>query len=141
MKAIYVARDGAPALSARAVRQVMSAPAICVAADATLGDALRAMVRGKRRHLVVVDSDGTCRGILADRTIVAVWARRPEALDTDTVASALAPGVAMVDERATVAAAARLMRADGVDAVAVLDADHRPVGIVTGSDLVALLAG
>ncbi|TNH31122.1 CBS domain-containing protein [Micromonospora orduensis] len=36
--------------------------------------------------------------------------------------------------------AARLMRAGGVEAVAIVDADGNPVGIVTGSDLIALLA-
>jgi CBS domain-containing protein len=36
--------------------------------------------------------------------------------------------------------AARLMRETGVDAVAVVNADRHPVSILTGSDLVSLLA-
>lgn len=142
MKAIYLARDGnVPPLPSRPVRRIMSTPPVCVAAGATLGDALRAMVRGQRRHLVVIAGDGTCRGVVADRTIVAAWAHGPAALDAATVESTLEPRAAIVDEQASVATAARLMRSAGVDAVAVVDANLRPVGIVTGSDIVALLAG
>ena len=141
MKAIYLARDAhVPPLPSRPVRRIMSTPPVCVAANATLGDALRAMVRGERRHLVVVAGDGTCRGVLADRTIVAAWARDSKVLDATSVESTLDPRAAIVDERASVAVAARLMRSAGVDAVAVVDANLRPVGIVTGSDIVALLA-
>ncbi|MEV4536635.1 CBS domain-containing protein [Asanoa sp. NPDC049518] len=141
MKAIYLARgEDVPPLTSRRVRQIMSTPPVCVAAGATLGDALRAMVRGRRRHLVVVADDGTCRGVVADRAIVAAWAQGPSVLDTVTVESALDPTAAVVDEQATVAVVARLMRRVDIDAVAVVDANLRPIGIVTGSDIVALLA-
>ncbi|SNT60841.1 CBS domain-containing protein [Asanoa hainanensis] len=142
MKAIYTGREGiSPSLGTRPVRRIMSAPPVCVAGSASLGAALRTMVRAGRRHLVVVNRDGTCGGVLADRTIVAAWARHAAALDTTTVDAALDQGAVVVDEGISVARAARLMRGAGVDAVAVVDASLRPVGIVTGSDIVALLAG
>jgi CBS domain-containing protein len=56
------------------------------------------------------------------------------------VSSLLDPAAAVVGAEATVADAARLMRNAGVDAVAVVDAHGLAVGIVTGSDLVALPA-
>jgi len=45
-----------------------------------------------------------------------------------------------VGPQAKVLDVARFMRATGTDAVAVADAGGQPVGIVTGTDLVALLA-
>jgi len=39
-----------------------------------------------------------------------------------------------------VAAAARMMRRCGTDAVIVVDPDGRPLGILTGGDVIALLA-
>ncbi|BCB89765.1 CBS domain-containing protein [Phytohabitans suffuscus] len=143
MKAVYIApRQGryGGELAARAVADVMSAPVASVTADTVLGDALRMMVRLRRRHLVVVDGEGRCVGVLADRTIAAEWARNPASLSARAVGSTLAEPPAVVGRRAKVLDVARFMRASGTDAVAVADADGQPLGIVTGTDLVALLA-
>ncbi|WP_203998347.1 CBS domain-containing protein [Micromonospora lutea] len=119
----------------------MSSPVLSVSVDTRLGDALEAMVRTGRRHLVVVDTAGRCAGVLADRAVAAAWAHDHAALTRLTVAQALDPDPAVVNSHAKVVDAARLMRARGVDAVAVLNPDGLPMGIVTGSDLIALLAG
>ncbi|HEU5109081.1 MAG TPA: CBS domain-containing protein, partial [Micromonosporaceae bacterium] len=105
-----------------------------------LGDALRAMVRLRHRHLLVVDDAGRCIGVLVDRAIAAAWAKDPASLSARPVRSALRTPPAMVGTRAKVLDVSRLMRAGGVDAVVVADEDGRPVGIVTSTDLVALLA-
>jgi CBS domain-containing protein len=141
MKQMYAASDrkGSPPLS-RPVRQVMSTPLVCVAEGTRLGEALAEMVRHNLRHLVIIDSQGTCRGVVTDRTIVAAWARSPESLDSETVGSVLEPGSAILDPESPVVNAARLMHTTHVDAVVVAGADLRPTGIVTGSDLIAYLA-
>nr|WP_281369180.1 CBS domain-containing protein [Phytohabitans rumicis] len=120
--------------------EVMSSPVTSVSADMTLGDALRVMVRLGHRHLVAVDTDGRCLGVLADRAVTAAWAHDPNSLSVRPVRSALQPASAVVGSRARVLDVARLMRSTGVDAVAVAEADGQPIGIVTGTDLVALLA-
>lgn len=143
MKAIYVAtRPARPSrkLTARAAADVMSGPVASVSEDTVLGDALRTMVRLRQRHLVVVDGEGRCVGVLADRTIAAEWARNPASLSVRRVGSTLAEPPAVVGPRAKVLDVARFMRATGTDAVAVADTDGQPLGIVTGTDLVALLA-
>jgi CBS domain-containing protein len=143
MKAIYVGnthdRPRVDPLGRRPVNAVMTSPVICVTDGMCLGDALRTMVNAHRRHLVVVDADGRCRGVLADRAVAAAWAHNPDALGVTPVASVLDPDPALVGESTNLAAVASRMRSAGVDAVAVVDAEGRPVGIVTGSDLVALL--
>jgi predicted transcriptional regulator len=144
MKAIYIAaRDpsgSAARLARRPVGEVMSKPVLSVAASTQLGDALRAMVGAGVRHLVVVDPAGRCVGVLADRLIAAAWAADPSVLSYQRVSSVLDREPATLGLDAAVVDAARLMRGTGVDAVAVVDSRGTAVGIVTGSDLVALLA-
>jgi CBS domain-containing protein len=56
------------------------------------------------------------------------------------VASACDDRQPIVDRDATVATAARVMRRCATDAVIVVDPDRRPLGILTGGDVIALLA-
>lgn len=145
MKAIYVSarQPDSPGgqLARRPVGEVMSRPVLAVDAGVRLVDALQTMVRSGRRHLVVVDGAGRCLGVLADRVIASAWAQDPAGLSRRAVAGVLDTArPATVSESARVVDAARLMRAAGVDAVAVVDAAGSPVGIVTGSDLIGLLA-
>jgi CBS domain-containing protein len=127
-------------LTARPVDQIMSTPVFSVTADLRLVDALAAMVRTRLRHLVVVDDAGRCRGVVADRTITAAWAIDPTALSLTPIGRILDKRLAVVGAEATVAEVAQAMHTDAVDAVAVIDRTGCPVGLVTGGDLVALLA-
>jgi CBS domain-containing protein len=144
MKAIHVGNTHDAAkpdpLASRPANLVMTSPVVCVTADMPLGAALRTMVNAGSRHLVVVDRDGRCLGVLADRAVAAAWAYNPAALDATTVGLVLDRDAALVGESTQLAAVASRMRSAGIDAVAVVDTDRHPVGIVTGSDLVALLA-
>jgi CBS domain-containing protein len=143
MKAVYVApRDmrGNVRLARRPIAEVMSKPAVTVAATALLDDALKKMLSLGLRHLAVVDDDGRCLGMLSDRTIAAAWAVDYYALMRRTVFTALDLEPAVLSVHAAVLDAARLMRHTACDAVAVINAEGRPIGVVTGSDLVSLLA-
>jgi CBS domain-containing protein len=141
MKAIYVSQrpEAVRQPSRRPVTDVMSSPVDAVSQDMLLGDALRMMVRQRRRHLAVLDHDGGCVGVLADRAIAAAWANDPASLSTSPVRSAVPAVPTVIGPSAKVMDVARLMGTTGVDAVAVVDTEDRPVGIVTGTDLVALL--
>jgi CBS domain-containing protein len=141
MEAIYVGEVAGRTSSAdRAVRTVMSTPASCVGATVTLAEALRLMVRRGVRHLVVLDQTGACAGVLGDRVVAAAWAADPIGFTDCPVASVLDPSRAVVRADEPVAQVARFMRAAGTDAVAVVDALGNVAGIVTGSDLVGVLA-
>jgi CBS domain-containing protein len=141
MKAIYVSEVAGRSSSAdRAVRTVMSTPASCVSATVTLAEALRLMLRRGVRHLVVLDPSGACAGVLGDRAIAAAWAADPTGFTDCPVGIVLDPRPAVVRDDEPIAQVARFMRAADTDAVAVLDALGNVAGIVTGSDLVAVLA-
>lgn len=144
MKAIYVNPcDPTSGVNAarRRVTAVMSSPVQCVPASMPLGIALPTMVRRAVRHLAIVDDGGRFIGILSDRAIAAAWAADPSCLSRVTAATAMEAGPAIVGPGAHVLDAARAMRANGTDAVAVVDAAGAVVGIVTGSDMIAQLAG
>jgi len=142
MKAIYIDQRGTGVDPAhRSVRAVMSTPVSCVGPAVTLGRALQTMAAQGLRHLVVVDDAGRYQGILSDRAVAAAWAADFGCLPRVPVAAVLDTRLACVSADARVIDAARKMRAAGSDAVAVLDPDGTVLGIVTGSDLVALLAG
>jgi CBS domain-containing protein len=127
-------------VTAVAVAELMSHPVVCVTPGTTLHDALVVMVRTGLRHLVVVDAERRCRGVLADRAVTAAWAADPSALHSERVEALLDPRPAVVPADATAADVAKLMYLDRVDAAAVIDRHGIPVGVVTGSDLVSLVA-
>jgi CBS domain-containing protein len=106
----------------------------------SLNDALVVMLRTGLRHLVVVDAERRCRGVLADRAVTAAWAADPSALEWESVGAVLDPRPAVVPADATAADVARLMCLDRVDAAAVIDRGGYPLGVVTGGDLVTLMA-
>ncbi|MFC7759904.1 HPP family protein [Catellatospora bangladeshensis] len=122
------------------VREIMSKPPCCARTSSALAEALAEMGRERLRHLVAVDDGGRCAGVISDRVIAAAWAADPMSLTARTIGSVIDRQPAIVGPDATVMDAARLMGAAGVDAVAVVDRRGVAVGIVTGADLVALLA-
>jgi CBS domain-containing protein len=119
---------------------VMSSPALAVPATALFDEVLRTLVANGVRHLAVVDEAGRCVGLLADRVVAAEWVGRPMAFGRRIVADDCSEIQPIVGRDATVVVAARVMRHCGTDAVVVVDDGRRPVGVLTGSDVIALLA-
>jgi CBS domain-containing protein len=87
-----------------------------------------------------VDGESRFLGVLTDRAVAAAWAHDFSSLSAWTTRSVLPAVPPVVGPEARVLDVAHLMRAGGVDAVVVVDVRRKPMGIVTGSDLVALLA-
>ena len=127
-------------LVSRPVTGIMSSPAVAIVASGRLGSALTALTRTGLRHLAVVDERNRCVGVVADRAIAAAWAADPAALECVAVSAVLETRPAVVGADASVGEVARVMHTDGVDAVAVIDRTGRPIGMVTGGDLIALMA-
>jgi CBS domain-containing protein len=129
-----------PGLTGAAVTDVMSHPVFTVRGDVTLVQALGAMVATGRRHLAVVDSEGRCLGVVGDRAVAAAWADDPGVLEHRRTRQLLDDKPSLVGADATVGDVARRMYADAVDAVAVIDRHGCPIGMVTGGDLIRLMA-
>lgn len=124
----------------RRVTEIMSHPVIALTPERVLDDALDTLVKFGLRHLAVVDQGGRCLGIISDRMIVSAWAHNMSCLRSRQVHELLEPEPATVRRQASISEVAQVMGRLRVDAVAVTDPDGTLAGIVTGSDLVALLS-
>jgi CBS domain-containing protein len=122
-----------------AVGQIMSQPAVAVDAQETAWVALQRLTTSGLRHLVVVSGD-RCVGVLSDRHVAAAWPFGELSRRTQLVLDLLGDTRPSVTVRTTAGEAARAMLGAGVDALPVVDADDGVVGLVTGSDLLSLLA-
>lgn len=122
------------------VRDIMSNPVLTVEMDETLWDAWQLLFVSGLRHLVVIDKKGMSVGVLSDRNILAEVPATAEHLSARRVSDVLArvPVVAISPD-ADPREAAVLMTQATTEAVPVLEADGRLVGIVTESDLVRWL--
>src|SRR5690349_19405830 len=114
------------------VSDVMTAPPVCVAPDATLAEVAGQMA-GHAVGSVLVTEDGVLRGIVTDRDLAVrgVGGGLDPAALVDTVMS---PPAVTVDADDDLQVAYRTFRRTGVRRLPVLDA-NRVVGVLTVDDL------
>jgi acetoin utilization protein AcuB len=126
---------------------VMTRPPLCAAETVPLREALRIMRNADIRHLVVVDEQGRVAGIVSERdlkrrmgTYFETSLERPR----DRLLMR-APLREVMTEAITAPASAaltevvRTMRDDKLGAMPIVDDDGRPLGIITGTDLLRVL--
>ena len=104
-------------------------------ADATLHEAVRRFLNGPGRHLVVLDRDGRCAGVIGPRHVA--QAHRFDARRDDEIAVSelgAAPWIALTPLDSLQTCAQMLVEHD-LDAVPVLDGDQRVLGLVTTHDI------
>ena len=119
------------------VGDMMSTPVLTVETGETLWDAWQLMFVSGLRHLIVVDAHGATVGVISDRMIITslptdateLVSRRIGDVITESPHLGVAPA-------ARPSEAAEQMIAFGVEAVPVIDANQRLVGMVTEADLV-----
>lgn len=98
------------------------------------------MLRTGRRHLVVAVGD-VCYGVINDRTLFAQWFEGPLGMRRRKVSDLPASGVTVMPGTDLRMVACAMVSADtDTDAVPVLDAQDRLVGIVTTVDIVRAVA-
>ena len=114
-------------------------PLLTIEADQSLWDAWQLLFLSGRRHLVVVDVEGRCRGVVADRAILSEVPLTEDRLTQRTVRQVMAvPAPLTVDDSPQ--EAARRMVESAVDAIPIVDCSQRLQGMVTTSDLTRWLA-
>jgi CBS domain-containing protein len=122
------------------ISDIMSNPVLTVEVNESLWDAWQLLFVSGLRHLVVINEDGACMGVLSDRNILAEVPATAENLGRRKVREVLAmvPLVSTSPDQSPLAAA-RIMAENAVEAVPVLDDRDRLVGIVTEFDIVRWL--
>lgn len=124
------------------VREMMSRQVLTIEVSETLWDAWQLLFVSGMRHLVVLDQDGACLGVLTDRSILAEIPATPEHLNQRQVRDILAR-VPLISVRPDddPQVAGRMMVAHAIEAVPVVDESGRVIGIVTEADLIRWIVG
>ncbi|MFN4282839.1 MAG: DUF294 nucleotidyltransferase-like domain-containing protein [Alphaproteobacteria bacterium] len=122
------------------VGEVMSSPAVTVAPDATLGEAMRTMLERRVSSLLAADADGRPSGILTERDILRLVARDGAAILAAPAERLMSRPVRAVAADDFVYVALARMDRLGVRHLAVTDGEGRLVGALSGRGLLKLRA-
>lgn len=115
-------------------RQLMSAPVVTIDAGADVTEAAECLVKAHVGRLLVV---GRPVGVLSVSDVVAFIGDRPR--PGEMLAQAMSHAIVVSQPDASIAAAARAMTERRSRSIVVVDVVDRPVGIVTGHDLLRVL--
>lgn len=119
------------------IADVMSKPVLTVEVNESLWDAWQLLFVSGLRHLVVIDQNAHCVGVLSDRNILADVPATMDHLAQRYVREILARvPIATITPTALPKDAARLMQEHSIEAVPVVDEAGKVLGIVTESDVV-----
>jgi CBS-domain-containing membrane protein len=108
--------------------------------DATLSEVVRRFQEGRGRHLIVLDQQGNYAGVIGPRHVAQAHRFDPRRDDEIPAAElGAAPWIALAAAD-TLQTCARMLVEYDLDAIPVLDARHRAVGVVSVHDLVRAIA-
>ena len=133
----YEPGSGAPprAVEARTVGEVMSQPVVTVHPDLRVAGARSLFREHGFRHLPVMTISGSLAGMISDRDVLSAESVEPDRW----VLHLMTRDVLTVTQGTPVRDVARVMAAEQVNAVPVIDDAHKIVGIVTTTDLLRCL--
>ncbi len=122
-------------------KELMTRSITSVGPQMTLQTAHELMLRMSARHLPVVDAGNRLVGILSDRDVLLAVGRQGDAFvyPQIPVANVMTPAPITAGVRTPIPVIASLMLEHKIDAVPVV-ADDQLVGLVTSTDLLALVA-
>ena len=133
------AEPGSEPMPEPLVEAIMTSRLVAIRSDAELMVAVDTFLRHGRRHLLVVDPDRSCRGLVSAEHVLAALATAGPG--RRTVGAHVPLGPPRVHRSAPVREAAQVMLNELVDALPVVDDHGRVVGVVTWTDILAMVAG
>ena len=128
------------ALANEAVGSAASHPPLVVDADADLTQVLQLMREGNRGGVLVV-SDSKLIGIFTERDVLTKVAGQAIDLAHAIVSQVMTPSPVSLPADASVAFALNKMLVEGFRHIPLIDAEGRPVGVVSMRDLIDYLSG
>lgn len=133
-------RSIGPAVFNDTVGVLAPAEPVCLRETATVTEAAHRMVQARQAAVLVVDARGRLTGIFTERDLLTrVIGRGMDAKGT-ALSAVMTPNPEVLSLRDRVAYAVHCMSVAGYRTVPLVDADKRPVGIVTVSDVIRWLA-
>ncbi len=119
---------------------LMSRDVISVSCETPLREAGRLLLLHQISGLPVVEPGGTCVGILSATDLLRWQIMSEEQLPTETVGECMTPDPVTVAVDTPLTELARRMVDAHVHRVVVVDRRHRPVGLVSSTDILAEMA-
>ncbi|MEO8756099.1 MAG: CBS domain-containing protein [Casimicrobiaceae bacterium] len=116
-------------------RDLMSYPAIACHVNDSLASAARQMWEHDCGSLAVVKDEGVLTGMVTDRDICMAAYTQGRPLEEILVHSAMASHVVCATDDVGIEDIERMMAEHQIRRVPIIDADHRPIGMVTIADL------
>jgi len=121
------------------IRTLRPAEPLCVQETATVHDAVAAMLAKRQAGVLVVDADGRLTGIFTERDVLT----RVVGRDLDTrltpLGAVMTRNPEAVSPRDRIAYALNRMSVAGYRTIPVVDAETRPIGVVTVTDFIRWL--
>jgi CBS domain-containing protein len=122
------------------LREVMSAPVLTASGEISLRQAIDRMYEARVSSIIIVDEQGRAMGILTERDLLRILSTNgTQGLDA-TLAQVMTRPVAAVDADAFVYVALGKMTRMGLRHLVVVDAENRPIGMITGRALLKVRA-
>lgn len=113
---------------------------ICLGETATVHEAVQTMLARRQAGVLITDAEGRLAGIFTERDVLTrVVGRGLDARET-TLAAVMTPNPDALSVRDRVAYAIHSMSVEGYRTVPLVDAERRPIGVVTVSDVIRWLA-
>ena len=133
-------RSISPAVFNDTVGVLAPAEPVCLRENATVTEAAQRMVQARQAAVLIVDAAGGLTGIFTERDLLTrVIGRGLEPKGT-ALSAVMTPNPEVLSLSDRVAYAVHCMSVAGYRTVPLVDADRRPVGIVTVSDVIRWLA-
>ncbi|HEV2344675.1 MAG TPA: CBS domain-containing protein [Actinocrinis sp.] len=119
---------------------IMSAPGGIVRSDCSVWEVVERFLTGPARHVVVVDSAGHYNGVIGTRHLAGLWpldVKQLKASEVESLGCAAWIALSPDDDLRT---CAQTLTEHHLDAVPVLDAEARVIGVVTARDITRAIA-
>jgi CBS domain-containing protein len=113
---------------------------ICLLETATVDDAIGRMLERRQAGVLIVDNAGRLSGIFTERDVLTRVAGAGRDARTTALHDVMTPNPEALTTGDRIAYAVHSMSVAGFRTVPLVDADRRPVGVVTVSDVIRWLA-
>ena len=133
-------RSISPAVFNDTVDVLAPAEPVCLRESATVTEAAQRMVQARQAAVLIVDAKGRLTGIFTERDLLTRVIGRGLDPKGAALSAVMTPNPEVLSLSDRVAYAVHCMSVAGYRTVPLLDADRRPVGIVTVSDVIRWLA-
>jgi CBS domain-containing protein len=114
---------------------------ICLRESATVQEAIERMLERRQAGVLVVDADGRLTGIFTERDVLTRVAGQGRDATQTTLGSVMTRDPDALRPADRVAYAVHSMSVAGYRTVPLVDAERRPLGVVTVTDVIRWLAG